>query len=196
MREEKKSNLKLKLTIAIILLLIAFAMLGIGIWASQAGKDLFKGYIDIKTEDINGIISAKVSGTNNEGEGFDKEKTLWDSDYNVEETVDWENVNFSFENKDQPIEIFIYVTNRNTDDEILADFNVKLGDYFLSETEQVIGDTNIIGFIEYAPATVGKALSNEEYTKEFFKVVLKIDNTGKSVEPTDIEITLSLTGAV
>ena len=193
---EKNNKLKIKLIITIILFILALAMLGVGIWASQAGKDKFAGDIHVSTKDIDARVTAKVNGVATKtGEGYATDKIIWDRDYQNSETPfsgSWENIDFTFENTSSVIELVITVENRKVDSQINALFTTTLGNITLDNDEKEIGNTNIVAYIE-APTIIEKAVDQANHTLGVFKVILKVADKNKSVQNTDLVVSLTLT---
>lgn len=193
MSDDKK--LKVKLIVAIILFLLAIAMLILGIWASQAGKDRFKGYVSVTAEDIDARITARVTGVKKTtGAGYNSDKVLWDSSNNLEDMplVSWKDIEFNFADKNSVIELTIKVENRKVSEGIDVIFNAKLGETMLDAEEKEIGETNIKGYI-ISQSYIENALDEDTPTEAIFKVVLKIADSNKSVKATELEVDLTLT---
>lgn len=191
----ENKNLKARLIIAIVLFVLAIIMLVLGLWAFFKGKEGSYGFLTVSTKDVDARITAQVTGSRTtDGEGYDTEKVLWDSDFEQEDNAlaSWKNIDFTFAGKDSILELTITVENRNTEYDVNALFTAKLGDTMLNETEQEIGDTNILASI-VAPVTIGKAIDDTSPTIGTYKVILKIANTNKDVKDTELDVNLTLT---
>jgi len=192
-----KNKLRLKLIITIILFLLAILMLVLGVWAAQAGNGRFKGYVNITTEDVSARITAQVTGSRTAtGDGYDSEKVLWDTSISGADSkpLDWKDIDFTFADKNSVIELTIKVENRKIANKIDALLSVKLGDDIVTETEQEIGETNVVAYL-IAPTSIGNAIDENNYTSEEFKVYLKIADKNKSVKAERLEVLLTLTNA-
>lgn len=194
---EKRSKLKVKLIITIILFALAIAMMGIGIWASQAGKDRWKADLTISTEDVNIKVSSYVTGATNTtdiGYSENNQKVLIDVNENddVIEPANWRDINFTFADKNTPIELIIVIENRKVDGEIDVLFEVNLGDYMVTDTPTEIGESNVIAHKEYVNRIMGATSASTPRT-EIFKIVLEVAEPNKDVKPTELNISLTLT---
>ena len=188
-------KLKVKLIIAIILFLLAIIMLILGIWASQAGKDRFKGYVSVTTEDLSARVTARVTGTKKTtGAGYNSDKVLWDSSNEIEDAplVSWRDIDFTFADKNSVIELTITIENRKVSEGIDVIFNAKLGENMITAEEKEIGQTNIKAYI-ISQSYIGIALDENTPTTATFKVVLKIADSNKSVDATELEVDITLT---
>lgn len=189
------NKLKVKLIITIILFILAILMLILGICFAPVGNDRFKGYVNVTTEDISARVTAQVTGSKTTtGEGYDSERVLWDTSISGAESQpsEWKNIDFTFADKNAVIELTIIVENRKVGNRIDALMEVKLGDAVLDGVEKEIGDTNVVAYI-VAPTTIANAIDETNFTRETFKVVMKIANKNKSVKATQLDVNLTLT---
>ena len=189
------NKLKVKLIITIILFILAILMLILGICFAPVGNDRFKGYVNVTTEDISARVTAQVTGSKTTtGEGYDSERVLWDTSISGAESQpsEWKNIDFTFADKNAVIELTIIVENRKVGNRIDALMEVKLGDAVLDGVEKEIGDTNVVAYI-VAPTTIANAIDETNFTRETFKVVMKIANKNKSVKATKLDVNLTLT---
>ena len=195
MDEKTSRKLKIKLIITIILLILCLLMMGVGIWASQAGKDRFKGQVSISTLDIDGKVTAKINGVaRTTGEGYESEKLLWDSENSkeFEPVTKWEDIDLTFADKNSTIEIVVTVENRKVGTGIQVALTASLGDINLETTEKVIGETNIIAYL-VAPERVESAIDAMTPSVATYKVVMKVADRNFSVKATELNVSLVLT---
>ena len=197
--ESQKTNRKLtiKLIISILLFLLAIACLCLGIWASQAGNDRFRGDMNVTTSDIDASITAQVKGTKTvEGEGFATPRLIWDSFNSTDEIAlaTWKDIDFTFADKNSIVELNITVANRKVTTGINALFTARLGDTMLDGTEKVIGETNIIAYV-VEQAYIPQASSPTEATIVTYQVFMKVADKNKSIKPIELDVGLVLTDA-
>lgn len=196
---EKSSKLKIKFIITLILFILAIAMMGVGIWASQAGKGRWRADVIISTKDVDLKVSAYVTGATNTtdiGYSASNPKMLIDieEDDEVVGPVDWSNINFTFASKDTAIELVIVVENRKVGGEVNSSLEVSLGDYNVTEDPTEIGNSNVIAHV-IAPSKIGGAIDIGVHKIEEFRVILEIADQNKDVKPTELNISLTLIDA-
>lgn len=195
---KSKSHLKLKIIITIITLLLIILLIGTGVWAYTASKNQFTGYIDVITDQLDARITARVTGVKNDYDiGYASEKVLWDSlNSSLEnDSASWNDIDLTFASKSSTIVVAIKVINRKVGGEIIPTFSASLGGINITQEESVIGQTNVLAYIE-GPQTVASAIDLETPTEAEFKVYLKVLDANRDVKPHDLEISLSLTDSV
>ena len=190
--DDKK--LKNKLIIAVIIFFLAAIILGVSIWASQSGKNRFNADLNVSGRGINARISAKVTGSKNgTGEGYDYDKLLWDSGEEESDipNIVWDDIDFTFTNKESVIELAVIVENRNTLNSIEVEYTAKIGEFEVTGEEQEIGNTNIKAYI-VNPGSIDAAVDEMTPTVAVFKLILKVANGNFSIKSTDINVNLVL----